>query len=105
MTASAHLIDPSRWKQIASAGMDGRINLWDAVAGELQVTLHEEGSGTESVAFTPDGQFILTASNALRTYTARLDDLIALATSRLTRMWTLEECQKYLRMNTCPSDP
>jgi hypothetical protein len=32
----------------------------------------------------------------------RLDDLLALAQTRVTRKFTVEECQKYLHVEQCP---
>ena len=34
-----------------------------------------------------------------------VDDLVDLALSRLTRWWTLEECQIYLHADVCPEQP
>jgi hypothetical protein len=36
-----------------------------------------------------------------RIYLLQIEDLIALAESRLTRTMTLEECQQYLHASTC----
>jgi len=71
--------------------------------GELRLTLHGNGSGVQSVEFTPDGGSVITVSDALRVYSLNVSDLLSLADSRLTRSWTLEECQKYLHTETCPS--
>jgi hypothetical protein len=38
-------------------------------------------------------------------YELNLEDLIAIAQSRLTRGLTEEECQKYLHMEQCPIEP
>ena len=38
-------------------------------------------------------------------YELDIENLIAIAVSRLTRTWTPEECQKYLHTETCPSQP
>ncbi len=38
-------------------------------------------------------------------YALRIDDLVALAQSRVAHSLTTEECQKYLHMEACPSAP
>jgi hypothetical protein len=43
--------------------------------------------------------------HVIHIYELNIQDLVAIARSRLTRPWTLEECQKYLHVNTCPSEP
>jgi hypothetical protein len=40
-----------------------------------------------------------------RVYALRIEDLITLAKSRLTRSLTTEECQKYLHVDACPKGP
>jgi hypothetical protein len=41
----------------------------------------------------------------IRLYAVKMEDLIALARSRLTRSLTTEECQKYLHVEACPALP
>ena len=36
-------------------------------------------------------------------YVLDIDEPIAIAKSRLTRWWTVDECQKYLHTDTCPA--
>jgi hypothetical protein len=58
------------------------------------------------VAISPDGKFLATAGNRfLRIYLTRLDDLITLAKSRVTRSLTEEECRTYLHVEQCPPKP
>jgi len=40
-----------------------------------------------------------------RVYAVEVDELVALAQSRLTRWFTPEECRQYLHMDTCPPKP
>jgi hypothetical protein len=35
-------------------------------------------------------------------YALQLADLVALAQARVTRTWTLDECQQFLHVNDCP---
>ena len=60
---------------------------------------------------SPDGTRVITATldeqarHIVRTYLLRLEDIVALAKSRVTRSLTTEECQKYLHMDACPVEP
>lgn len=53
---------------------------------------------------SPDSRRLLASHNdgTLKIYAMNIEDLIALATTRLTRTWTTNECQTYLHMETCP---
>jgi WD40 repeat protein/transcriptional regulator with XRE-family HTH domain len=64
------------------------------------------------VQFTPDGTRVLVATDSLalapfavQTYFVNLDDLVALARTRVTRSLTTRECQRYLHMPACPAQP
>jgi hypothetical protein len=56
------------------------------------------------IALSPDGKYLFTAGRdtVTRVFVVKTDDLTALARSRLTRGFTLEECQKYLHLEACP---
>ncbi|MFW6097993.1 MAG: hypothetical protein ACOC9Z_07945, partial [Chloroflexota bacterium] len=56
------------------------------------------------VALSPDASYLYTSNRdgELRVYALRLDTLVDLAHSRLTRWWTPEECRQYLHRETCP---
>ena len=62
---------------------------------------------SDQVAFSPDGTRIVSVGRDLtvRMYELKIEDLIALAKSRLTRELTLNECQKYLHVEACPFMP
>ena len=88
--------------------------MWDAVTGNELFTLFGDAHDNApffAVTFSPDGKRLV-ASNALApergtvgVYLVQIEDLVALARSRLTRTWTLEECQKLLHMEQCPQRP
>jgi WD40 repeat protein/DNA-binding SARP family transcriptional activator len=92
---------------IATASGDGTARLWDASTGKELLTLYGHTGVVSGVAFSPDGTRLVTASNdgTARVYLLNIDELIALAKSRVTRSLTTEECQKYLHMETCPASP
>jgi hypothetical protein len=57
------------------------------------------------VAFDPEGMQVATGADdgTVRIYVVRVEDLITLARSRVTRSLTTEECQKYLHVDECPT--
>jgi WD40 repeat protein len=93
--------------QLASVSSDVTAKLWDASNGKELMTLGGHTNRVSGVAFSPDGARLATASNdgTARVYLLDLDELIAVAKSRLTRWLTTKECQKYLHREQCPSEP
>jgi WD40 repeat protein len=95
--------------QLATGCVDGAVKVWDVSAGPTtgQELLNLTGYSPYifTVEFSPDGRTLASSSFAdgtTRVYTLRIEDLMAIARSRLTRSFTLEECQKYLHQATCP---
>ncbi len=92
---------------------DGSLYLWDVdpgspTAGQLLFRF----SGLDEYAtfngFSPDGRLAFVGSyfgEKIRLYVLPVEDLVSLASSRLTRWWTQEECLKYLHAETCPVAP
>jgi WD40 repeat protein/DNA-binding SARP family transcriptional activator len=104
---------------LATCGFDGVARLWDVATvldggsegpgytGSRQelLTLHHSNSGPD-LAFSPDGKHLATTGmGTVRIYVLPIEELAALARSRLTRTWTTEECQRYLHLDKCPSVP
>jgi WD40 repeat protein/class 3 adenylate cyclase/energy-coupling factor transporter ATP-binding protein EcfA2 len=90
--------------RLASAGFDKYARIWDVASGQELATLYGNSSNVFDVSFSPDGRHLLTAGGdgMARIYTLDVNDLIALARSRLTRALTPQECQQYLHTAQCP---
>ncbi len=93
-------------RRIATASRDGTAKLWDASTGEESLTFLGDGSGLSDIAFSPDGTRLATGGdNGVRVYLLQIEDLIALARTRVTRSLTNEECQKYLHLDRSNCSP
>ena len=90
--------------QLATAGWEGQTKLWDAATGRELLTLADQKAQLLNLAFSPDGAYLATAGmdGLTQVYVLRLKDLLSMAKSRLTRSFTLEECQRFLHMDACP---
>jgi len=91
--------------QIATSGKDGTAKLWDASNGKELVTIFGSSEEVSRVAFSPNGKHLATQNvdGTTRIYVLDIDELLALAQSRLTRTFTIDECQRYLHTDTCPA--
>ena len=91
-------------KEIVTAGEDGTARVWDLATGKEIIVLHE--GPVESAQFSPDGKYIVTVG---RDWIARIDvvhieDLVALAKTRVTRELTCQERLFYLPEDMiCPT--
>lgn len=81
--------------------------VWDAATGRELFTLSRPTTPYLiflNIAFSPDGSRLAASSNkSVGIYASSIEELVALARTRLTRAWTLNECQKYLHVEVCPS--
>ncbi len=91
-------------KYIATTSADKTSKIWDAATGEALFTLYGHAGTTYAPSFSPDGTRLATASSdgTVRVYLLRIEDLVELARSRVTRPLTEAECQKYLHVEACP---
>ncbi len=96
---------------LATASADWTVKVWNISPtrgrSEEPLTLYGHTAILYGVVFSPDGKRLATASRdgTARVWALRLDDLMAIAKSRVTRTLTTEECQKYLHAEQCPADP
>jgi WD40 repeat protein len=91
--------------QIATAGGDGVVRLWDAETGEQKLALRGHLAAVLVVDFSPDGSRLVSVSdpdNVARVWALDLDDLIELASRHVTGSLTEAECRQYLHVETCP---
>jgi WD40 repeat protein len=89
--------------RLATAGTDGTVRVWDVSTG---AQLLEVEGFTAGVDFTPDGKHLVlpALTNAgIKIMALTVDELTQIAKHRLTRTWTLEECQKFLHVEQCPT--
>jgi WD40 repeat protein/DNA-binding SARP family transcriptional activator len=93
--------------RIATTSVDGTTRLWDAATGVEQLTFTGHADRVPGLAFSPDGALLATGSTdrMVRVYALRVDDLVKIAQSRVTRSLTTAECQKYLHVEKCPTTP
>jgi WD40 repeat protein len=91
-------------KWIATAGKDGTTRLWEAGSGKELLSL--ESVSTNDVAFMRAGKRLVIGDAVnIQVVALTMDELVQIARSRLTRSLTMEECQKYLHVEQCPSGP
>jgi WD40 repeat protein/DNA-binding transcriptional regulator YiaG len=93
-------------RYLATASFDRLAKVWDLQTGQEVATLFGNNGDVFDAIFSPDGSRVATASTdgTVRIYIMEIDKLIGLAKSRLTRTLTEAECQKYLHMESCPSE-
>ncbi len=93
--------------RLATASWDWTAKLWNATTGQELLTLSSHTNAVNGIAFSPDGTRLATASadDTARMYVLPIEQLMALARTRLTRTWTPDECKEYLQADTCPPTP
>lgn len=90
---------------LATAEAFGTVRLWDPSTGEERLVLRGHQQAATGVHFSPDGSRLSSTdeSGLLRVWALDLDDLIELATARLTRTLDDDECRRYLHLERCDS--
>jgi WD40 repeat protein len=80
--------------------------VWDTTTGVNILTLNVDPQGTGGAEFSPDGKYLaIGGKSGIYIFSLPIQDVIALAKSRVTRTLTLEECQQYLHVDACPTVP
>jgi WD40 repeat protein len=96
-------------KFLATGSGDNTAKIWDVATGQEILTLPGSEGAVYGVAFSPSdaGAHLAVASNdgVVRVFLLRIDELLALAESRVTRSLTNAECKKYLHVEQCSSEP
>jgi WD40 repeat protein len=91
---------------LASGSADNTAKVWEVATGEEVVTVPGSSSGVYGVSFSPleSEPRLAVASNdgVVRVLLTDVDDLLALARSRVTRSLTQAECQRFLHLEGCP---
>jgi len=89
--------------------VDRTVRIWTVAGDNLTtdepLTLSGHAAAVYRVAWSPEGHRLATASRdgTSRVYIVDLDDLVALARSKVTRGLSAEECQKFLHQDSCPN--
>ncbi len=93
-------------KLLASGSEDNTAKIWDVATGQEILTLPGSKGGVSGAVFSPtDVESLLAVSSTdgvVRIFLLQIDELLALAQSRVTRLLTTGECQKYLHVDQCP---
>jgi len=90
--------------RLATAAGDGYVRVWSATDGAPVLELGDALSPFNGVALNADASLVAASSGdgTVHLYLTRIDDLVVLARSRVTRSLTPAECGAFLHRTTCP---
>ncbi len=102
-----HLRFSPNGETLATTSDDGTAIVWDVETGSQLFTLTGHTAAAYGVAYSPDGRILVTSGwdGTLRFYYLSTAELMEEARSKVTRSLTVEECQRFLHRNACPSEP
>lgn len=91
---------------VATGGRDGLVRLWDTATWTQTMALAGHQGELWGVGFAPDGRTLATTGQdgTTRVWALELDDLLAIAETKVSRQLTDLECRQYLHVDQCPSD-
>jgi WD40 repeat protein len=91
-------------KLLATAGADLTTRLWNTETRQETLALYGHTDRVYALQFGTDSQTLMTAGrdHTIRGYALDPNKLVTLATSRISRSLTPQECQVYLGLNPCP---
>jgi len=94
--------------RIATSSWDRTVRLWDASSGKNELTLSGSGVRLFGVSFSPQGDLLRTwgSDGVYYEYPLKIDELMARARQAIgDKRLTPDQCQKYLKVPTCPALP
>ena len=101
--------------RLATGSQDLTVKIWNvsprAKTDEQPLTLYGGSNPVIYAQFSPDGKRLVAgwsyrgAPGSVRVYALDLEDILAIAKSRVTRALTTDECRKYLHVEQCPNLP
>jgi len=84
--------------RLATGYFDGTVRLWNTATGQELLTLSLHTDAVPGLCFSPDGRRLASSSadGSVRVYALELEELVAIARSRLARTLTDDERRRYL---------
>ncbi len=89
----------SKRRFIATASSDGTVKVWDFSTGNVLYTFSGHKGVVTGIAFSPDGRYLTSAGvdGSMYLNILDVDELERVATSKVVRTMTWEECLTYIR--------